>query len=149
MIRNPDAVALSRFTPTRVTTSLSSTSPAERLASKAFPCRRPPQSEPRKRKRPAAILKARPIFVGQVNGQTEVNRSRYEEFRKLLDAESPDVVFTHWPIDSHSDHRVASLLAYDAWLEGGKKFDLYYYEVDQGCRRRSFTPPTMSILPSP
>jgi LmbE family N-acetylglucosaminyl deacetylase len=87
-----------------------------------------------------AILKARPVFVGQVNGQTEVNRSRYEEFRKLLDAENPDVVFTHWPIDTHRDHRVASLLVYDAWLEGGKIFDLYYFEVDQGLQTQIFHP---------
>ncbi len=87
-----------------------------------------------------AILKAKPAFAGQVNGQTEVNRSRYEDFRKLLDAENPDVVFTHWPVDTHRDHRVASLLVYDAWLEGGKKFDLYYYEVDQGIQTQVFHP---------
>jgi LmbE family N-acetylglucosaminyl deacetylase len=87
-----------------------------------------------------AILKARPAFAGQINGQTEVNRSRYDDFRKLLDAENPDVVFTHWPIDTHRDHRVASLLVYDTWLEGGKKFDLYYYEVDQGIQTQIFHP---------
>jgi LmbE family N-acetylglucosaminyl deacetylase len=87
-----------------------------------------------------AILKARPLFAGQVNGQTEVNRSRYEDFRKLLEAENPDVVFTHWPIDTHRDHRVASLLVYDAWLQGSKKFDLYYFEVDQGIQTQIFHP---------
>jgi len=87
-----------------------------------------------------AILKARPVFVGQINGQTEVNRSRYDDFRKLLEAENPDVVFTHWPIDTHRDHRVASLLVYDAWLQGGKKFDLYYFEVDQGIQTQIFHP---------
>lgn len=87
-----------------------------------------------------AILKAKPVFAGQIDGNTELNRSRYDEFRKILDAEHPDLVFTHWPIDSHRDHRAASLLVYDAWLQGGRKFDLYYYEVDQGEQTQVFHP---------
>lgn len=87
-----------------------------------------------------AILKAKPLFAGQIDGNTELNRSRYEEFRKILDAEHPDVVFTHWPIDTHRDHRAASLLVYDAWLRSHRKFDLYYYEVDQGEQTQVFHP---------
>jgi LmbE family N-acetylglucosaminyl deacetylase len=87
-----------------------------------------------------SILKARPIFAGQIDGNTEVNRSRYEDFRKLLQEENPDLVFTHWPIDTHRDHRVISLLVYDAWIESAKKFDLYYFEVDQGEQTQQFHP---------
>lgn len=87
-----------------------------------------------------SILKARPIFGGQIDGNTEVNRARYEDFLKILQAENPDVVFTHWPIDSHRDHRVISLLVYDAWVESSKKFDLYYFEVDQGEQTQQFYP---------
>jgi LmbE family N-acetylglucosaminyl deacetylase len=87
-----------------------------------------------------AILKARPVFAGQIDGFTEVNQTRYDEFRKLLEAEKPDIVFTHWPVDTHRDHRAASLLTYDAWLEGGRKFDLYYYEVDLGKQTQIFHP---------
>src|SRR5205823_6015255 len=39
-----------------------------------------------------AILKARPLFAGQIDGDTEVNPARYEAFFKLLNAEKPDVV---------------------------------------------------------
>lgn len=87
-----------------------------------------------------AILKARPIFAGQIDGETELNPARYANFRKILEAENPDIVFTHWPIDSHRDHRVASLLTYDAWIEGGRKFDLYYFEVNQGEQTQVFHP---------
>ncbi len=87
-----------------------------------------------------AILRARPVFVGQIDGSTEVNRARYDDFRRILEAERPDVVFTHWPIDTHRDHRAVSYLAYDAWLEGGRKFDLYYFEVDQGEQTQNFHP---------
>jgi len=87
-----------------------------------------------------SILKARPVFAGQIDGFSEVNNARYQEFQKILEAESPDIVFTHWPVDTHRDHRAASLLTYDAWLAGGRKFDLYYYEVDLGKQTQIYHP---------
>ena len=87
-----------------------------------------------------AILRARPIFAGQIDGNTEVSPSRYDDFRKILQAEHPDIVFTHWPIDTHRDHRSASLLVYDVWVGSGRKFDLYYFEVDQGSQTQLFHP---------
>lgn len=86
------------------------------------------------------ILKARPVFAGQVNGNTEVNYARYDQFRKVLEAERPDVVFTHWPVDTHEDHRANSLLVYDAWLRMSKKFALYYFEVMTGAQTSQFSP---------
>jgi N-acetylglucosamine malate deacetylase 1 len=87
-----------------------------------------------------AILKARPLFAGQMDGSTEVTPARYDEFFKLLSAEKPDVVFTHWPVDSHRDHRATSLLVYDAWLKFGRRFALYYFEVDAGAQTQLFKP---------
>ena len=75
------------------------------------------------------ILKARPIFAGQYDGRAIVDTAHYEEFRRLLESEKPDIVFTHWPIDRHRDHRALSTLALDAWWQGGKKSALYFYEV--------------------
>jgi len=86
------------------------------------------------------ILKARPIFAGQIDGATELNAARYEAFSKLLMAEKPDLVFTQWPIDTHRDHRAASLLAFDAWHRAGRKFAFYYYEVDAGYQTTMFRP---------
>jgi N-acetylglucosamine malate deacetylase 1 len=88
------------------------------------------------------ILGARPVFAGQVDGATEVSQPRYAEFRKLLLAESPDIVLAHWPVDTHRDHRAASMLAYDAWLAGGRKFDFYYFEVMSGSQTQMFAPTT-------
>lgn len=75
------------------------------------------------------ILKARAVFAGQYDGRAIVDQPHYESFARVLDAENPDVVFTHWPIDNHRDHRAVSMLTLDAWLRGGKRFALYYYEV--------------------
>jgi LmbE family N-acetylglucosaminyl deacetylase len=86
------------------------------------------------------ILQARPVFASQIDGHAIVDEEHYGQFRRLLDAEKPDAVFTHWPIDNHADHRAMSLLVYDAWLRLGRKFALYYYEVSNGEDTVQFTP---------
>jgi N-acetylglucosamine malate deacetylase 1 len=86
------------------------------------------------------ILKARPVFAGQVNGKVEITYARYDEYRNILEAEHPDLVFAHWPIDSHEDHRASSLMVYNAWLAGKKKFALYYFEVMSGAQTSHFWP---------
>ena len=77
------------------------------------------------------ILKARPAFAGQTDGRSIVDNARYDEFRRVLDSERPDIVFSQWPIDQHRDHRALSMLVLDAWLRGGKKPALYFYEVTE------------------
>jgi LmbE family N-acetylglucosaminyl deacetylase len=91
-------------------------------------------------KKACEILKARPLYAGQQNGRAIVDQAHYESFRKILEAERPDVVFTHWPIDNHADHRAISLLSYDAWLRMGKRFAFYYYEVSNGEDTVQFSP---------
>jgi N-acetylglucosamine malate deacetylase 1 len=86
------------------------------------------------------ILGARPLYAGQVDGQAVVDAAHYAAFRKILEAERPDVVFTHWPIDNHADHRAISMLVYDAWLRMGRRFALYYYEVSNGEDTVQFAP---------
>ncbi|SRR5579875_432002 len=90
--------------------------------------------------RACEILKARPIFVGQIDGTTEISRAHYDHFRSLIEKEQPDVAFVPWPIDSHRDHRVASMLAYDAWERSGHRFELYFSEVNLGAETKSFQP---------
>ena len=86
------------------------------------------------------ILKARPLFAGQVDGAAVVDPARYDAFRKILAPERPDIVFTHWPIDNHADHRAIAMLTYDAWLRLGRTFALYYYEVSNGEDTVQFSP---------
>ena len=90
--------------------------------------------------RACEILGARPLYAGQVDGEAVVDAAHYAAFRKLLEAERPDVVFTHWPIDNHADHRAISMLVYDAWLRMGRRFALYYYEVSNGEDTVQFAP---------
>jgi LmbE family N-acetylglucosaminyl deacetylase len=90
--------------------------------------------------RACQILKARPVFSGQIDGSTEVNPKRYDEYRQALLDLKPDIVLTHWPVDTHRDHRAASLLTYDAWLASKKSFALYYFEVMTGAQTQVFRP---------
>lgn len=86
------------------------------------------------------ILEAHAAFAGQCDGHAVVDAAHYAEFRSMLDGLNPDVVFTHWPIDGHADHRAISALTYDAWLKSKKRFGLYYYEVSNGEDTLMFPP---------
>jgi LmbE family N-acetylglucosaminyl deacetylase len=86
------------------------------------------------------MMGVRPVFMTQIDGNAEVNKARYAEMKALIEAEKPDMVITHWPIDSHRDHRVCSILVYDAWRQTGYSFDLYYGEVMTGLQTQTFAP---------
>lgn len=86
------------------------------------------------------ILNARAEFLGQVDGSTEITKEKYNDVYRFFEKEKPDIVFTHWPVDTHRDHRICSVLVYDAWLRTGKKFSLYYYEVETGIQSQNFSP---------
>jgi LmbE family N-acetylglucosaminyl deacetylase len=58
----------------------------------------------------------------------------------LITSEKPNIVFTHWPLDSHKDHQVASLLTIQSWLRSGKIFELYFFEVCTGSQTMGFKP---------
>jgi LmbE family N-acetylglucosaminyl deacetylase len=86
------------------------------------------------------ILNSRPVFMNQLDGRSVINNDSYTEINDIIKKENPDAVFTQWPIDSHRDHRICSILAYDAWISMGKKFALYYYEVTSGNETQNFYP---------
>jgi LmbE family N-acetylglucosaminyl deacetylase len=86
------------------------------------------------------ILGAKPLFAGQIDGATVVDRNSAEALARVIAGARPDVVLTQWPIDSHMDHQAASILTFRAWLAGGRRFELFYYEVNQGSQTMGFHP---------
>ena len=94
------------------------------------------------------ILKARPVFLGQIDGSCEITSSWYQKMYGLINEEKPDMVFTHWPIDSHRDHRICSNLVFDAWNGTGRKASFYYFEVVTGSQTQNFQPDTFVDISS-
>jgi len=86
------------------------------------------------------VLGATPLFAGQVDGESVMSNKEMAKFQQLLYAEKPDVVFTHWPVDEHKDHQIASILTIQAWKEAQQKFTLYFYEVCTGYQSFIFHP---------
>ena len=86
------------------------------------------------------ILGAKPVFAGQIDGSSVVSNEWVARMERLLADEKPDLVFTHWPIDSHKDHQCASLLTIQAWMRAQAKFDLYFFEVCTGVQTMVFHP---------
>lgn len=86
------------------------------------------------------VLGVRAVFLGQIDGSTEVNQARFAEMAGFLEKQKPDLVITHWPIDTHPDHRACSSLVYQAWLRTGRKFALYYMEAMSGRQSQNFRP---------
>jgi LmbE family N-acetylglucosaminyl deacetylase len=90
--------------------------------------------------RGSKLIGARIVFANQIDGQTDSDVQRSFEFSRLLSSLTPDIVFTHWPLDTHRDHRTASVLAYEAWQRSGESFTLVYYEVMTGIQTHHFEP---------
>src|SRR6266702_2258774 len=62
---------------------------------------------------------------------------------KIMGAKPVFVVFTHWPVDTHMDHQVASVLTIRAWMEGDQRTSrLYFFEVNSGSQTEGFLPNT-------
>ncbi|HSN10064.1 MAG TPA: PIG-L deacetylase family protein, partial [Hanamia sp.] len=85
-------------------------------------------------------LDAKPVFAGQIDGDSIVNNEWVERIKQMIMDEKPDIVFTHWPLDSHKDHQSASLLTIQSWMREPQTFSLYFFEVCIGEQTLIFHP---------
>jgi hypothetical protein len=46
------------------------------------------------------ILNCKPVFAGQIDGDTVVSNETLQHLQGLIGQENPDMVFCHWPIES-------------------------------------------------
>lgn len=86
------------------------------------------------------VLDAKPVFAGQIDGDTVCNNDWVNKMMQLITDENPAIVFTQWPLDSHKDHQVASLLTIQSWIRMPQQFSLYFYEVCTGEQTLIFHP---------
>ena len=87
------------------------------------------------------IIGAKPVFFGQIDGATEVTRTQVDAMQRLLATVTPDLLYTHWPVDTHMDHQVASMLTIRAWMNLKTPL-LYFFEVNTGSQTEGFLPNT-------
>lgn len=85
-------------------------------------------------------LHARIYFVGQLDGDTIADKEWFTKIHDFIAAENPDLIITHWPMDTHFDHRICGSLVYDAWLHVSKRPALYFYEIEPGRQTQNFIP---------
>jgi LmbE family N-acetylglucosaminyl deacetylase len=88
----------------------------------------------------ARLLGARAVFANQVDGKTSADKDDCARFTELLRSLRPDAVLTHWPHDTHLDHRNTAKLTRTAWETLGRVFTLIYYEVMTGIQTYDFQP---------
>jgi len=82
--------------------------------------------------RGAKMIGARIMILKEDEMMMRVDPASYQEFNKLLIPETPNVVIGLWLVGAHPDHRAAGNLAYNAWLQSGMDFGLYFCETPGG-----------------
>ncbi|MFO1007190.1 MAG: PIG-L deacetylase family protein [Planctomycetaceae bacterium] len=100
-----------------------------------------PEKEVRQEEAAAAcaILNAKPLFLEYAAGEFYADQPTLEKFTKLLAEQKPDIVLTHWPVDTHPDHEVISTLVWRNYQRQGG-WNLYYFEVNAGHQTLAYTP---------
>jgi LmbE family N-acetylglucosaminyl deacetylase len=79
-------------------------------------------------------------FLELPDGAVELNARVYAQARELMQQLAPTLLLAHWPLDTHRDHRAASMLGFDCWLGLKRKLPLYFFEVLAGSQTQGFHP---------
>jgi N-acetylglucosamine malate deacetylase 1 len=74
------------------------------------------------------LLGARPHFFDYPHEKLVADEPTLKAVSTWLEKVQPDVVVTHWPLDTHPNHHVASSLVWQCYLQQ-KKWSLYFFEV--------------------
>lgn len=85
------------------------------------------------------ILGARPHFFDYAHENLVADAATLGEVSAWLKAVAPDIVVTHWPLDMHSNHHVASSLVWQCYERQGR-WNLYFFEVMTGSQTLGFRP---------
>ena len=87
----------------------------------------------------AKVLGVRVRFLDYHMAECPVNNESSRVVAELIQEESPQLVLTQWPVDSHPDHQVVGVLPIRLYVYE-RSFDLGFYEVYNGIQTLAFTP---------
>jgi N-acetylglucosamine malate deacetylase 1 len=100
-----------------------------------------PEAEVRKEEATAAckVLGAVPKFFPFAHETLTVDEATLKEVASWLEAVKPDIVVTHWPLDTHPNHHVVTSLVWRSYKRQGG-WNLYFFEVMTGAQTVGFEP---------
>jgi LmbE family N-acetylglucosaminyl deacetylase len=100
-----------------------------------------PEAHVRRREATAAcqILGARPHFFDYAHEKLFADAATVAAVAAWLQQMRPDVVVTHWPLDTHPNHHVTSSLVWQCYLRQ-KHWGLYFFEVMTDQQSLGFRP---------
>lgn len=88
-----------------------------------------PENDVRRREAIAAceVLGATPHFFEFDHETMTADTAAVQNVSKWLKETQPDIVITHWPLDTHPNHHVTSSLVWQSYLLD-RKWHLYFFE---------------------
>jgi LmbE family N-acetylglucosaminyl deacetylase len=100
-----------------------------------------PEADVRRREATAAckILGATPHFFDYAHEKLIADEATLEAVSAWLKKVRPDVVVTHWPLDTHPNHHVVSSLVWQCYLRESD-WGLYFFEVMTDRQSLDFRP---------
>jgi LmbE family N-acetylglucosaminyl deacetylase len=100
-----------------------------------------PEADVRRREAADAckILGATPHFFDYAHESLAADRATLEAVSAWLKKVRPDVVVTHWPVDTHLNHHVTSSLVWQCYLQDSE-WGLYFFEVMTDRQSLGFRP---------
>ena len=100
-----------------------------------------PEAEVRRAEATAAcnVLGAVPKFFPYAHEKLMADEATLKEVSAWLDEVKPDVVVTHWPLDTHPNHHAVSSLVWQPYKRKGG-WNLYFFEVMTDQQTIAFRP---------
>jgi N-acetylglucosamine malate deacetylase 1 len=85
------------------------------------------------------VLGAKPKFFPYAHEKLVANEATLKEVASWLAEVKPDIVVTHWPLDTHPNHHVVSSLVWQCYQRQGG-WSLYFFEVMTDQQTIGFAP---------
>jgi N-acetylglucosamine malate deacetylase 1 len=100
-----------------------------------------PEAEVRQAEASAAckVLGATPRFFPYAHEKLVADEATLRAIASWLDEVKPDIVVTHWPLDTHPNHHVVSSLVWQSYRRKGG-WNLYFFEVMTDQQTLAFKP---------
>ena len=100
-----------------------------------------PEAEVRREEATAAckVLGAKPKFFPYAHEKLVADEATLKEVSAWLAEVKPDIVVTHWPLDTHPNHHVVSSLVWQCYQRQGG-WSLYFFEVMTDQQTIAFEP---------